>query len=79
MRPIRPSQVLLTRSPKSLKGAVTLGTFEAPPLSQNSVEQLTDAFTLPSRPAGFAGGGGKFYVWFVANSTNDVPGAHHGE
>ena len=37
------------------------------------VEQLTEAFTLPSRPPGFAGAGGKFYVWFVANATNAVP------
>jgi hypothetical protein len=62
--------VLLSRSPKSLKGAVTLGTIEAPPLSQNSVEQLSDSFALPSRPRGFSGG--KFYVWFVANSTNST-------
>jgi hypothetical protein len=63
--------VLLSRSPKTLRGAFTLGTFEAPPLSQNSVEQIPAAFTLPSRPPGFAGNGGKVYVWFVANSTND--------
>ena len=71
--------VLLTKSPKSLKGAVTLGTFVAPPLTQNSVEQLSDAFTLPSRPKGFAGAGGKFYVWFVANSTGAFPEANHGK
>ena len=61
--------VLLTKSPKSLKGAVSLGTFVAPALTQNSVEPLSDAFTLPARPKGFPGAGGKFFVWFVANST----------
>jgi hypothetical protein len=65
--------VFLTKSPKSLKGAVELGTFGAPALTQNSVEELTDSFTLPSRPKGFAGAGGKFFVWFVANSNNAFP------
>ena len=60
------------RTPKSPKGAVKLGTIEAPPIGQNSVEQLADSFTLPARPSGFPGGGGKFYVWFVANSSNSV-------
>ena len=64
--------VLLTRTPKSLKGAVTLGTIEAPPLGQNSVEELDASFRLPARPSGFPGNGGKFYVWFVANPTNGV-------
>jgi hypothetical protein len=64
--------VLISRSPKTIRGAVTLGTISAPPVSQNSVEQLADSFTLPARPAGFAGGGGKFYVWFLANSSNST-------
>ena len=64
--------VLLSRSARSIKGAVTLGTIQAPPVSQNSVEQLADSFALPSRPKGFAGAGGKFYVWFVANSSNST-------
>ena len=69
-------QVLLSPTPRSLKGAISLGTISAPPLEQNSVEQLSSPFTLPSRPAGFAGTGGKFYVWFVANSTNEFPEAN---
>jgi hypothetical protein len=64
--------VWLSRSPRSLKGAVKLGTIEAPPLIQNNFEQLNGAFTLPSRPPGFAGVGGKFYVFFQANATNQV-------
>jgi hypothetical protein len=62
--------VLLTPHPNSLKGAYTLGEISAPPVSQNNIEQLTDAFTLPSRPKGFAGAGGKFYVRFVTNSND---------
>jgi hypothetical protein len=63
-------EVLLSRSPKSLAGAVKLGTFPAPPVSQNNLEQLSASFKLPSRPKGFARSGGTFYVWFVANSTD---------
>jgi hypothetical protein len=70
--------VLLTRTPKSLRGAVTLGSIEAPPLGQNSVEELDASFKLPARPKGFPGNGGKFFVWFVANSTNAFPEANTG-
>ena len=64
--------VLISRSPKTIRGAVTLGTISAPPVSQNSVEQLASLFTLPARPAGFPGAGGKFYLWFLANSSNST-------
>ncbi len=64
--------VLVSRSSRSLKGAISVGTIEAPPVSQNSVEELAASFALPSRPKGFAGAGGKFYVWFVANSSNST-------
>jgi hypothetical protein len=62
--------VVLTRHANSLRGAINLGTIDAPPVPQNNFEQLTQSFTLPSRPAGFAGAGGKFYVRFIANSNN---------
>jgi hypothetical protein len=65
--------VFLTRSPKSLRGAVLAGTIMAPPLAQNSFEQVADAITLPARPKGFAGAGGKVFVWFEANSTSAFP------
>jgi hypothetical protein len=64
--------VFASPSSKSMKGAITVGTIQAPPLSQNSVEQIPATFTLPSRPPGFAGNGGKFFIWFVANSTSQV-------
>jgi hypothetical protein len=60
--------VLLTPHAHSLKGAINLGTISAPPVPQNNLEQLTESFTLPSRPAGFTGK--KFYVRFVANSND---------
>jgi hypothetical protein len=70
-------KVFISPTPRSLKGAVTLGTIQAPPVSQNNLEQLTAALTLPSRPGGFQGPGGKFYVWFLANAANSFPEATH--
>jgi hypothetical protein len=64
--------VFISKSARSAKGAIKIGTIEAPPISQNSVEQLADSFTLPARPAGFPGGGGKVYVWFAADSSSNV-------
>ena len=51
MRPTRRSRCFMTQSPKSIRGAVTLGTISAPPISQNSVEQLAD-FVHASGTAG---------------------------
>jgi len=62
--------VVLTPHAKSLKGAINLGTIDAAPVPQNNIELLTQSFTLPSRPAGFAHSGGKFYVRFIANSND---------
>ncbi len=75
--PVTTVTVLLSRTARSTRGAVSLGTIQAPPLSQNSVEQLAASFALPSRPKGFAGAGGKFYVWFLANSSNSTPEVSH--
>jgi hypothetical protein len=69
-------EVLISPTSRSLKGAISLGTISAPALEQNSVEQLSSPFTLPSQPAGFAGTGGKFFVWFLANSTDAFPEAN---
>ena len=44
---------------KSMAHAVTIGTFQAPPVSQNSLEQIAESFTLPSRPTGFHAAGGR--------------------
>jgi hypothetical protein len=64
--------VLITPHRNSLNGAIQVGTFEAPALSQNSLEQITASVTLPSRPAGFARPGGRFFVRLVANSDGSV-------
>jgi hypothetical protein len=63
--------VVITPRPHSGR-AVTIGTFQAPPVSQNSLEQIAETFTLPARPAGFSGGGGKFFIHFIVNSNGAV-------
>jgi len=57
---------------KSMSHAVTIGTFQAPPVSQNSLEQIAETFTLPARPPGFRSRGGTFYVHLIVNSTSSV-------
>jgi hypothetical protein len=61
--------VVITPRP-SLAHGVTIGSFQAPPVSQNSLEQIQETFTLSARPAGFTGG--RFYVHLIVNSTSSV-------
>jgi hypothetical protein len=49
--------VFLTHRPRSLAGAIQIGSFTATALEQNSVEQLTTSIVLPQRPSGFAKSG----------------------
>ena len=67
--------VVITPRPHSGR-EVTIGTFQAPPISQNSLEQIVETFTLPARPAGFAGGGGKFFVHLIANANSKILESH---
>lgn len=66
------SQVSVVITPRrSLRHAVTVYTFEAPPIDQNSLEQIAEAFTLPpTAPRGFHGG--KFFVHLVVNGNGGV-------
>jgi hypothetical protein len=64
--------VFVSKSAHSARGAVKVASIAAPPISQNSVEQIATSFTLPARPAGFPGGGGKVYLWFVADAANNT-------
>jgi hypothetical protein len=54
----------------ALRHGITIGTFQAPPVSQNSLEQIADAFTLPPRPGGFQAG--KFFVHLIVNANGSV-------
>jgi hypothetical protein len=62
---------------RSFTHGVTIGTFQAPPISQNSLEQIIQTFTLPARPAGFAAPGGRFFVHLIVNSTGSVLVSSH--
>lgn len=56
---------------RSLRHAVPIGSFEAPPLTQNSLEQMADSFNLPpTPPRGFHGG--KFFVHLIVNGNGAV-------
>jgi hypothetical protein len=63
--------VVITPRP-SLAHGVTIGSFQAPPVIQNSLEQIQETFTLPARPRGFAAPGGRIYVHLIVNSTSSV-------
>jgi hypothetical protein len=54
----------------ALSHGITIGTFQAPPVSQNSLEQIAEAFKLPPRPAGFQAG--KFFVHLIVNAKGNV-------
>lgn len=62
--------IYITPHRNSMRGAILLATTEAPPVSQNSVFSFETApITLPSRPKGFAGPRGTFYIRLMANSA----------
>ena len=75
-----PIAAFLTRSPHSMAGAISLGTFLSPSLSQNDVQQFSELFGLPQRPSNLPATG-IYYVRLFANAgqtiiesnyTNDV-------
>jgi hypothetical protein len=49
--------VILSPRARSLAGAIQIGTISAPALEQNSIEQLSGTFTLPTVPPGFSSSG----------------------
>jgi hypothetical protein len=57
---------------RALSHGSTIGTFQAPPVSQNNLEQIAEAFTLPPLPRGFQAAGGKFFVHLIVNSNGSV-------
>ena len=63
--------IILAPRPHSLVGAIQLGSFTAPALEQNNIEQVPASITLPTRPAGFPASG-VYYIRLQANSTNTV-------
>ena len=66
--------VLITPRP-SLDRAVSIGTFSAPPVTQNNLEQIAATFTLPARPRGFHG---QFYVHLIVNPDHGALESNYG-
>lgn len=64
--------VVAVRNPHSLRNAVTVGQFAVPAVAQNGEIQQTTTITLPNRPTGFPGDGGRVYLLFVANASGTV-------
>ncbi len=64
--------VILSPRPRSLAGAISIGSISAPSLEQNSVEQLADSIALPQRPSGFAATG-IMYLRFQVVTPTGVP------
>ena len=66
-----PLNIYLAPRPRSLAGAIKIGTTTAPPITQNDIEEFNVSLTLPSQPAGFRTSG-VYYIRLVANATNSV-------
>ncbi len=66
--------VYLSPNPNKLTTrAIFLGEIEVPYIRQDSVLNLTATFNMPAtRPQGFPGNGRDLYVYFRANSNDDV-------
>ena len=66
--------VIASRGPHpGAKGAVQVASIAVPSIKQNDFVQFTQTLTLPNRPAGLPGNGGKVYVTFKINSTGASP------
>ncbi len=64
-------QVYLAPRPRSMAGAIEIGTVTAPALGQNDVNQISVPLTLPSQPAGFRASG-IYYIRLVTNQNQAV-------
>lgn len=60
--------VYLSRSPNFGRGAIKIGEIDVPFLQQNSVVEITDTVTMPSRLPGLPGSGGTVYLFFRADA-----------
>lgn len=63
--------VVVYASPRrnSFRGEVPIGVIDVPSLRQNDIRQISQTLTLPERPPGFPGDGGKIFVHFQINPT----------
>ena len=66
--------VYAVRNPHSgIRGGVLVGTLSAPAIAQNALIQFTQTITLPNRPAGFPGDGGRIFLVLRTNSNLTFP------
>ncbi len=65
--------VLASRVPNPGKNAsVLVGQFAVPAVPQNGTSQISGSITLPNRPAGYPGNGGRIYLTYVVNPGRNV-------
>jgi hypothetical protein len=66
-----PIVAYLTPRPRSLVGAIALGTFLSPSLAQNNIEQFPETFSLPQRPSNLPATG-IYYIRLFANPGQTI-------
>ena len=65
--------VYVSASPRNLKGGIEVGRISVPAIPQNSIYSVVNGIvTLPNRPAGFPGDGGKIYVYLKADDAHQM-------
>jgi hypothetical protein len=63
--------VYLTRRPRSMAGAIQIGTISVPSVSQNSIDSIETSVTLPAHPVRFPLGG-RLYIRLIANNDQGI-------
>ena len=64
--------VFASAKPNARNGLVKVGTIAIPSVLQNSSYEAVSTFTLPGRPKGFPGFGGKLYLTYVVNNDQAI-------
>ena len=64
--------VFASAKPNATSGLVKIDTVSIPAISQNSFYDTVASFTLPARPKGFPGNGGKIYLTLVVDNNQTI-------
>ena len=65
--------VYITKAPHDLKHAIEVGRLDVPAISQNSIVSIVNGLvTLPNRPAGYPGDGGKIFVFLKVDDAHQM-------
>ena len=65
-------EVFASSKPNATNGLIKLDTISIPSVSQNSFVETVSNFTLPARPKGFPGNGGKLYLTLVVDNGQSI-------